>query len=209
MTTRSRRGVKAALVLAVAAGVLTVLRPWTIVPIQSTPAGTFDPASYVTSVWESRVRQTAQSSAIDLRTFMEGQAGDGTAEVRGPRAVFVKGTATVDEVDRTSRIGLARLRLPWAKNAQAAAIQIGPVLRGTALRDALEFIQFTDFVNQLEFAGVANALNDRVIERVLTAVDIDALAGREVTFVGAVPTTGGASTLEIVPVHLQIVGEAP
>ena len=37
-----------------------------------------------------------------------------------------------------------------------AAIQIGPVLRGTALRDALEFVRFTDFVNQFEFAGVAN-----------------------------------------------------
>jgi predicted lipoprotein len=139
---------------------------------------------------------------------MEGQAGAGTADARRPRAVFVKGTATVADVDRTSRIGLARLRLPWAKTADAAAIQIGPVLRGTALRDALAFIRFTDFVNQLEFAGVANALNDRVIERVLTAVNVDALAGREVTFVGAVPATGAGSTLEIVPVHLQLAGDA-
>ena len=75
--------------------------------------------------------------------------------------MFVKGTATVADVDRKSRIGLARLRLPWATDAQTAAIQIGPVLRGTALRDALDFVRFTDFVNQLEFAGVANALNDR------------------------------------------------
>ena len=120
--------------------------------------------------------------------------------------MFVKGTATVAEIDRKSRIGLARLRLPWAKDGQAAAIQIGPVLRGTALRDALEFVRFTDFVNQLEFAGVANGLNDRVVNGVLAAVNIDELAGREVTFVGAVPTTGAGSTLEIVPVRLEVAG---
>ena len=60
------------------------------------------------------------------------------------------------------------------------------MLRGTALRDALEFVRFTDFVNQLEFAGVANALNDRVVTSVITPVNVDALAGRQVTFVGAV-----------------------
>jgi predicted lipoprotein len=123
--------------------------------------------------------------------------------------VFVKGTAIIADVDRKSRVGLARLRLPWAKDGQAAAIQIGPVLRGTALRDALEFIRFTDFVNQLEFAGVANALNDRVVKDVLGAVDADEMAGREATFIGAVPATSAGPTIEIVPVLLQIAGGAP
>jgi predicted lipoprotein len=131
-----------------------------------------------------------------------------TDSAPGRRAVFVKATATVVGIDRSSRIGLARLRLPWAKDGQpAAALQIGPVLRGTALRDALEFIRFTDFVNQLEFAGVANALNDRVVKDVLGAVNVDALAGREVAFVGAVPVSGGA-VLEIVPVRLHEAGGA-
>ena len=70
-TKRSRRGLKAALVLAIVAGALAILRPWTIVPIQSTTARTFDPDGYVTSIWESRVLPTAQGSAIELRTFME------------------------------------------------------------------------------------------------------------------------------------------
>ena len=73
-TKRSRRGLKAALMLAIVAGVLAILRPWTVVPIQSTPAGTFDPAGYVTSIWESRVLPTAQDSAIELRT--EGHGAD-------------------------------------------------------------------------------------------------------------------------------------
>ncbi len=205
---RPRRGLQAAMAIGIAAGALAILRPWTIVPIQSTTAGTFDADGYVTSIWDSRVIPTAHGSAIELRAFMESRPGARPDGETAPRAVFVKGSATVANVDRKSRIGLARLRLPWATDAEAAAIQIGPVIRGTALRDALEFIRFTDFINQLEFAGVANALNERVIEGVLTTVNPDTLAGREVAFIGAVSTTTGAgSTLEIVPVQLQVAGD--
>lgn len=204
---RSRRTLAWGVSAIVIVGLLAILRPWTVVPIETTTARAFDAESYVASVWASRVLPTAERVAVDLQSFVQEQTTGVAGAVPARRAVFVKGTATVAEVDRVSRIGLARLRLPWAKNGQAAAIQIGPVLRGTALRDALDFIQFTDFVNQLEFASVANALNDRVIRDVLGAVDVETLAGRDVTFLGAVPVPVG-STLEIVPVRLQVSGGA-
>jgi predicted lipoprotein len=204
----ARRAGRVAVAMGLVAAALAIVRPWTVVPIQSTPAETFDPHQYVTSIWDSRVLPTALQSAIDLQTFMT-TPGGAAAAGSAPRAVFVKGTATVSDVDRKSRIGVARLRLPWTADAQHAAIQIGPVLRGTALRDALEFIRFTDFVNQLEFAGVANALNDRVATGVLAGVNVDDLAGRAVTFVGAVPASGARAALEIVPVQLMVVGGAP
>jgi predicted lipoprotein len=209
--TRSRRALKLGLAVAAVAGLLAMLRPWTVVPIQTTAERTFNSKDYAASVWESRVLPTADRFAIELQTFMESQTlgpdlKAGSSIAGRTRAVFVKGTATVADVDRKSRIGLARLRLLWAKDGQSAAIQIGPVLRGTALRDALEFIRFTDFVNQLEFAGVANALNERVLTDVLASVNADGLAGREIVFVGAVPLAGASSTLEIVPVRLMVAG---
>jgi predicted lipoprotein len=203
-TKRSRRGLRAIVALAIVAGALASLRPWTVVPIQSTPAGTFDPNGYVRSIWESRVLPTADRTAVEFQTFTQGMVGAVGTDGRTVRAVFVKGTARIAEVDRRSRVGLARLQ-PLRATDRQAVIQIGPVLRGTALRDALDFIRFTDFVNQLEFASVASALNERVISHVLDVLDIDALAGREVTFVGAAPSSA-ASTLEIVPVRLQVAG---
>jgi predicted lipoprotein len=205
---RSRGALRFGLAVVVVAGLLAILRPWTVVPIQTTTARTFDAKEYVASIWESRVLATAEMSAVDLQAFMQSAQGTGAAGGHATRAAFVKGATTVTGVDRHSRIGLARLRLPWANDGQAAAIQIGPVLRGTALRDALEFIRFTDFVNQLEFAGVANALNERVLTSVLGAVNADELTGREVTFVGAVPVAAAGSTLEIVPVQLHLAGGA-
>jgi predicted lipoprotein len=179
----------------VVAGVLAILRPWTVVPIHTaTPRG-FEPVSYVTSIWDSRVLPTADRSAIDLKSFLRERTS-----TSGARAVFVKGTATVDEIDRKSRVGLARLAFTGMPHGHVADLQIGPVIRGTALRDALDFIRFTDFVNQLEFAGVASALNDHVVSSVLQTTT-DLVSGAEVSFVGAVPVSGA---LEIVPVKLAV-----
>jgi predicted lipoprotein len=211
---RSRRALRIVVVAAIVAGALAILRPWTVVPIHTTAERAFNADGYVASAWSDKVLPAAHVSAIELQTFMEN--GGLLRSVRlqpdvaegARRAVFVKATATVADVDRKSRVGLARLRLPWAKDGQAAAIQIGPVVRGTALRDALEFIRFTDFVNQLEFAGVANALNSRVLTDVLGRVNVETLAGREITFVGAVATSTSGSTLEIVPVRIQVAGGA-
>ena len=66
---RSRRGLKAALVVALVAGVLAILRPWTVVPMQSSPAGMCGPSGYVTAIWEARVLPTAESSASERRAF--------------------------------------------------------------------------------------------------------------------------------------------
>ena len=189
---------KTAVAIVVIAAALAIVRPWTVVSNRTTTGRTFDPASYVTSIWESRVIPSAERSAIDLEAFMQGAAVSGT-----PRAVFVKGTARIADVDRSSRVGLARLKLPWQKDGRGAAIQIGPVIRGTAVRDALDFIRFTDFLNQLEFAGVAGALNDRVLNTVL---DRPVNAGSEVTFLGAVPKSTSGEIVEIVPVKLTVAG---
>jgi predicted lipoprotein len=206
MTARSRRALTIALGAALAAGLLAVLRPWTIVPIERTSARTFDAEQYVASVWASRVLPVARSSAVELEAFMQQPAAAGDP---ARRAVFVSGTARVSAVDRTSRVGVALLQVSRAAGDPRVVIQIGPVLRGTALRDALEFIQFTDFVNQLEFASVANALNARVLADVIGPVDGVELAGREVAFVGAVPVSPAPTALEIVPVELRILSEAP
>ena len=101
------------------------------------------------------------------RTRRSGRiGGGGRALVRPdhtPSAanLFVKGRAVVTSVDTRSRVGLALLDLTPADGRADGALQIGPVLRGTALRDALEFVKFGDFVNQIAFAEVATALNER------------------------------------------------
>ena len=122
------------------------------------------------------------------------------------KARFLKGTGTVAAVDRQSRVGILRLRQTGSRPA-TVAIQIGPVIRGTALRDASGFIEFSDFTNQFDYAGAANALNDYALRTVAGALPAAALQGRTITFIGA---AGKApvredGAIEIVPVQLELV----
>jgi predicted lipoprotein len=71
----------------------------------------------------------------------------------------------------------------------------GPVIRGTALRDALPFIQFSQFTNQLEYARVSNALNDRAVK---VAESAHVKAGDTVRYAGAGSKDG------VVPVMLEV-----
>ena len=102
-------------------------------------------------------------------------------------------------------MGLALLDLTPVDGRPDGALQIGPVLRGTALRDSLEFVKFGDFVNQIAFAEVATALNERARLAALKTIEPGALQGRTVSFAGAV-TIGGRQNgpLEILPVILTI-----
>jgi len=203
VTGRRRALLRAVLGAAVVVIGLAIGRPWTIRPLhQATPA-LFDPASYVASIWP-RVLETAEASAKDVAEVLAGPGGDAPAASSARKAAFVRGTGVVMEVDRGSRVGLARIRIDGVP-APGAAIQVGPVLRGTAVRDALDFVRFTDFSNQSDFAAVASALNDRVLQSVLAPVDIDSLAGASVSFVGAVSLAARRTEgpLEIVPLVLD------
>ena len=64
-------------------------------------------------------------------------------------------------------------------------MQIGPAMRGTAIRDALDFVSFNDFTNQIDFARFGKAFNPTVNRTVLEKLPRDNLIGRKVTVIGA------------------------
>lgn len=177
-------------------GLLAVFRPWTTRPIASAAKAEFNATTYVQGIWP-RVLAEAEANA-----------GQGETTTTETRARFISGTGTVTRVDTSSRVGLAHLRITGGREPLQIVLQIGPVVRGTAVRDAVDFIQFSDFANQSDFAAVANALNERVLQTVLAPVDPGTLADKTIAFVGAARprTESGAAFLEVVPVVLRIGG---
>ncbi len=208
----SRLSLHRAWPLVVVLGVLSGgCKPWTVRPIQNGSGGdststVFDSKAYVDGVWDAKVVAASDSAAEELAAAMARLTVAGASGAR--TSVLVKGRARVSEVDRRSRVGLAYLSLADGKDTPRVALQIGPVLRGTALRDALPFIRFSDFINQIDFAAVAGELNARVLHTVLGGTIADTVKDRTVSFTGAATVTGtGASrTVEIVPITLRIEG---
>ena len=85
-----------------------------------------------------------------------------------------------------------------------AQIQIGPVLRGTAIRDSLNFVNFNDFTNQIDFAQFGKAFNNYANEQVLKSIAREGLVGKSVSAQGAFPLPQAQSLPLITPVAIEI-----
>jgi predicted lipoprotein len=170
----------------------------------------FSAVAYVDSIWQSKVLPTVQERGTDLPTLLAALKADpaaakqayGHREGQRPYNFLVKGTGKVLTVDTSSRSGTIKVDLVPEDGTPDATIQVGPVLRGTSLRDALPFIQFNMFTNQLEYADVSNQLSDRVLKDTIGTLDVPGLQGKTVTFQGAYTLDESGSVL-ITPVLLQ------
>lgn len=195
---------------------LLACRVATIRPIESRENGgegrDFDAANYVESLWTEDV-PVALERAVDLRELLPALAADppaagerwGRREGSGPFHVIVEGTGRVVGVDTSSRTGLARVEVETPAGAGEVVLQVGPVLRGTSIRDALPGVSFDQFLNQIQYAEVANALNARIESGLLASLDREGLEGKRIRFVGM--ATLGEGPLIVTPVQIDAEGE--
>ena len=162
--------------------------PWTVRPIaaeeKSSAGRPFDPIAYVDSIWDSKVVPAAANAADFAHAKSTG------------RATLVKGTGRVVRIDRESAEALLDIA-PY--DGKPDAVLPTGQMRGTALRDALPFIQFSQFLNQVDFAHAANALNERAAAAASGALK-GVTVGAVLSFTGALDPAGDPP--EIVPVTL-------
>ena len=175
--------------------------------------GAFDAKAYVAKIWDAKVLPQMQKSPIEVGTLLAAIAKDPEAAGKqyGQRAgegqpwsYLVKGAGAVTAVDVASRHGTATVEVMVDGKPTAVVIQVGPVIFGTALRDALPFISFGDFVNQIDYAEVSRALNDKATEGF--AKEMAGAEGKVVSFTGAATAPSGSSPLTITPVQLSFGG---
>lgn len=190
--------------------------PWTVRPIQeSAPSdgSAVTPSAYVDSIWASKLIPAIVKAAPDARVLLDAIASSPDEAAKkfghneGGAAYFaVKGSGQVLAVDTVSRNGLLLLDVAQFDGKPDVSIQIGPVLRGTALRDATGLIRFTDFANQLAFADIANELNNRVLKTVLEPLDVKSLPHKTVEFTGVFALESGAKPpiRGVIPIVLKV-----
>jgi predicted lipoprotein len=173
-------------------------KPWTTRPIvegaRNAERG-LDAPAYVASIWDAKVLPYVRAHAVDVGGAMQAAQGP------GPTQFLVKGEARVLRVDAGSRSGLLPVDIAPFDGRPDAAIQIGPAIRGTALRDCLPFIEFSQFLNQLEFARVSNELNARALR---TASPAALAAGQMVSFTGAMARPTPGELPEIIPIEFTV-----
>jgi predicted lipoprotein len=176
-------------------------------------AATFNPDKMVESDWSTKVIPYAAKKAgpfLEVRD-LAAKAPDEAGAKYGYRAksdgtpwtlvVRIEGViVAADTQSRAATIGVDAS----GKGAVDATVQIGPAMRGTAIRDALDFVSFNDFVNQIDFARYGKAFNTYVNRTALEKLPREALVGRKVTVLGAYPLGTAADIPLVTPVEISI-----
>jgi predicted lipoprotein len=177
----------------------------------------FDPGKMVRDIWDAKVIPylTAKAGAFpevaELARANPDEAGRkyGFRQKEGnePWTIVVKLEGRVLAAETTSRA--ATISVDNGGDGKIAAIvQIGPAMRGTALRDALDFVSFNDFKNQIDYAQFGKAFNQYVNAAFLAALPRDKLIGRTAIILGAYTIEAGDQPPLITPAQLTL-GPAP
>ncbi|MCJ9694662.1 DUF2291 domain-containing protein [Rhizobium sp. PRIMUS64] len=173
----------------------------------------FDPNAKVEAIWQSEAVPYFEKRAGDLKDVMQLSASspDAAGEKYGnprkqsssPWTYAVKITGKVIAADTASRAATLDVDADGDGKADAK-IQIGPALRGTALRDTLDFVNFNEFKNQIEWAQFGKAFNEKANAAFLSAVPRDGLVGKTVTAIGAFPLPKSGELPLVTPSELKV-----
>ncbi|MER7070529.1 DUF2291 domain-containing protein [Terrabacter sp. NPDC000476] len=175
-------------------------------------AAAFDATAYVDGIWAGKVLPTVTKDAVPASELLPALEADQAAASKeygnqtgtgSPFAFLVKGTGTVTAIDKDAPTHPLTVRVDGV-SGKGADVQVvtGPVIAGTALRDAVRFITFGDFTNQLNYADAGTALNSKVKTEVLGKLEPASLVGKKVTFAGAFSLVAPGVVL-VVPTQLQ------
>jgi len=178
-----------------------------------TAKSAFDPAAKVEAIWQPQAipylqkRAGALKDVVALATSSPDEAGAKYGNTRkqasAPWTYAVKLTGKVVAADTGSRAATIDVDADGDGKADAK-VQIGPAVRGTALRDTLEFVNFNEFKNQIEWAQFGKAFNEKINTSLLASLPRDGLTGKTVTVTGAFPLPASLQLPLVTPAEITV-----
>ena len=171
----------------------------------------FDPVSYVDKIWDSKILPTIRNDSEEITFILDELFANkeiteekyGSRSGTGSYSFMVKGSGKINKLNTKSRVGTLALELDKKYDAQIF-ITIGPVIKKDSVRDAVKFIQFNDFVNQLDFAEVSRIIKTRVLNEVIGPLNIKDIEGKTIDFEGAI-TFDRKDKIFITPTNLKLI----
>ncbi|AZO95819.1 DUF2291 domain-containing protein [Halocella sp. SP3-1] len=212
------------LLLACSMMVLSSCRLWTVVELNKDSSSeneiivTIDGEergleSYVDSIWNDKIISYINKEAIDVNLVIKeidknlDAAGEkyGIKEAAGkPWKFIVKGKGKILSVNTESRNGTIDVDIEPYDGKKDLKIQIGPVIRGSSIRDSLNYISFNNFGNQIEYAKFSTEINNKINKEFLQNINFEELEGSVIDFQGIFVVQ--SSEIVLTPVKIEVIG---
>lgn len=122
-----------------------------IIPMSAEEAASLKnmtPKALAEKFW-GQVLSEAQETQITLTSLTDKKDANG----------FVRLSGQIESVDDTKKAATMVI----LADGQQVVVQIGPIIRGNAVRDSASFINFDDFKNQVQFARLSKELNKKAM----------------------------------------------
>jgi predicted lipoprotein len=123
-----------------------------IIPMTAEEAASFDnmtPDALANKFWPE-VLSEAHAKSVAEKSF----------SFNGAKSLFMRLSGTIEAVDVSKKNATMTLHT----DDRSVLVNIGPIIRGNAIRDAATFIIFDDFKNQVQFARLSKSLNQQAME---------------------------------------------
>lgn len=174
---------------------------------------TFNPDKMVLDIWDSKVIPYLTAKAGDFKAVRDLEISDlnaagakyGYKEKVGnsPWTFVISIEGRVISSNTESRA--ATIDIDGDGDGKAdAAVQIGPAIRGTALRDSLDFVSFNQFINQIDFAQFGKSFNVHANKTFLAKIPRDNLNGSMAKLIGTYQNGVSPGLPLITPASLEI-----
>lgn len=167
----------------------------------------------ISAKWDSDIFPELKGKAVDIVTLLTEAKGDvssvGSKYAKksqgtdGKLNFTVKGTGTVETVNTESRAGYIQVKLSGYTGQEAIKLQVGPVFKGTSVRDSSNIIKLDDYKNQVDYAAVSTNINNIISKTTLKDLDPASLKGKQIDFIGCF-TFDKPSELLITPIEIKI-----
>lgn len=170
----------------------------------------FNPDAMVASDWDAKVVPSLREKAGPYDEVATAIAAnpDAAGERFGYRekqagspwtyAASLKGTVVAANTE--SRAATIDVKTEAGRTVQ---VQIGPVIRGTAIRDSLAYRPFGSFKNQVDYAQFGKALNAKANAAALSKLPRDKLVGAHVEALGVFQAASGDAPPLMTPVMIS------
>ena len=171
----------------------------------------FDAKAYVENIWKSKIIPTISEEAEDITFILDElfKNKEVTEEKYGGRSgtgsysFMVKGKAEITSLNTASRVGTLSIKLEKKYDSEIF-ITLGPVIKKDSIRDAVKFIKFNDFVNQLDFADVSRIIKVRVLNEIIGPLNLKEITGKKLNFEGAI-TFDRKDKIYITPTKIEYI----
>jgi predicted lipoprotein len=187
---------------------LTIRFGFTVVTIeeanQTVQNETFNPVTFVDSIWDSKILPTFDKEAVDLSKILGELETDsqglvlkdsligvtnhyGLITVGEAHVYMVRGNGKIIAVNTETSLGTIEVAIDDYTGPVKVLLYVGPRIPSdeSSVRDAVGFISFGDFKEQTEYGKVGSEINKRILSEVLGSLDKEQLIGKSISFEGA------------------------